>query len=298
MSCPRCGRPVAVARASCLYCGAPLAAGAVEEAARAREALVAGLPAAPPAPAEERALVVVALDGVDPTALARALAVPAYDAAQWARRGGYHLYRASRAAEAAAAAGGLRAQGLVVHLLDEAAVRAAAEPVALTGGRFADGVLEARTAAGTVVLRGGEIALVVKGPIAREHPASDARLRLAPTATLEPGYRFHLHPRSAPRPLEIDPFDFDFPPDRAGESSLLAVGEWVAALAAGAPVDDGFRRMAPAMAPAAPAAGSRASRAEEALRRGGGRKDAALDNLAQFRFYSAWRGAVERAARR
>ena len=59
------------------------------------------------------------------------------------------------------------------------------------------------------------------------------------------------------------------------------------------PVDDGFRRISPALAPAAPAAGA-AARLEDALRTSAARPPAILDNLAQFRFYSAWRGAVER----
>jgi hypothetical protein len=61
-------------------------------------------------------------------------------------------------------------------------------------------------------------------------------------------------------------------------------------------VDDEFRRLPPALAPAAPSGGAlgmvetlRAPRASDA--------PLVLDNLAQFRFYSAWRGLVERQRR-
>jgi hypothetical protein len=75
----------------------------------------------------------------------------------------------------------------------------------------------------------------------------------------------------------------------------MEIAGWMAALGTTVPVDDGFRRLAPALAPAAPDAGA-AARLQDALR-GADRTAAILDNLAQFRFYSAWRGAVERSVR-
>jgi hypothetical protein len=70
-------------------------------------------------------------------------------------------------------------------------------------------------------------------------------------------------------------------------------------LLAGSLADDGFRRLPPALAPTTeePDAGL-AGAARPRPRRG---RDALapviLDNLAQFRFYSAWRGAIERRRR-
>jgi hypothetical protein len=129
----------------------------------------------------------------------------------------------------------------------------------------------------------------VKGPIAREYQSGASRKAIR-SATLEPGYRFHLHRRSEPRPLELDPFGFDFEDQGdAGSSSLLRLTEWTRALAA--PADDGFRRLPPALAPADK------ERVNAALRRGRAEDRAVvLDNLAQFRAYSAWRGVLARRA--
>lgn len=295
MTCPRCGRPVAMARRQCLYCGAELAPGATRDPrAEARPEPPAGPPAIPGSALPERVLVVVDLDGVDAERLAAAIGVSPYEARQMARRGGYHLQRAAAPADAAAYRERLAVEGILAFTVDESSVRAAAEPEPALGGGLESGVLKLRTAAGPVDAAGGEILLVVKGPITRELPPLESR-KWSRTATLEPGFRFHLHRRHPLRPLEIDPASFDFGAPRSGEGSLPEIAGWVAALGAEVPVDDGFRRLAPALGPAAPAAGP-AARLEDALR-GSTRAAAILDNVAQFRFYSAWRGAVERLAR-
>jgi hypothetical protein len=242
----------------------------------------------------ERVLVVVALDGVEAARLPAAFGISPFEAGQWARRGGYHLHRAVAAADAAAERERLAVQGIAAFTFDEAGVRAAAEPEPALGGRFDGRALRLRTSGGPVDIAGADLLLIVKGPITREHPAKE-RLRFARTATLDPGFRFHLHRRDEPRPVEIDPAAFDFGADRARESSLLEIAGWITALAAAAPVDDAFRRVTPALAPAAPAAG--AVRPEDALRTSVTPAPAILDNVAQFRFYSAWRGAVERQVR-
>ena len=296
LDCPRCRRPVAVGRRQCLYCGADVSARAPAAKDKGPQPpRTAMAPSAIPGSAlPERVLVVVALEGVDAARLSAAFGISRYEAGQWARRGGYHLHRAAADAEAAAARERLAAQGIAAFTFDEAAVRAAAEPEPALGGRFDGQALRVRTPAGPVDIAGADLLLVVKGPITREHPPMDS-LRWARTATLEPGFRFHLHRRDAPRPVEIDPAAFDFG-HRARESSLLEIAGWITALAAAAPVDDGFRRSAPALALAAPAAGA-AARPEDALRTSAAPPLAILDNVAQFRFYSAWRGAVERQAR-
>jgi hypothetical protein len=287
--CPRCRRPVAAARRQCLYCGAELEASAGDGRPPA---------AASPAPVvipgsalPERVLVVVSLDGVEAKGLAAGLSLSPYEAAQWARRGGFHLHRAAPPAEADAERARLAGHGIPAFTIDERAVRAAAEPEPALGGGLEGQVLRVRTPAGATEVAAADLLLVVKGAIVREHAPSE-RLRFARTSSLEPGFRFHLHRHGQARPLEIDPAAFDFGAHRARESSLLEIAGWVAILASAAPVDDGFRRSTPALAPAAAAGGP-----VDALRSSGGRPPEILDNLAQFRFYSAWRGAVERQAR-
>jgi len=252
------------------------------------------MPAVPAAVASDRVLVVVGLDGTDPARLASGLGVSVYEAQQGARRGGYHLHRATARGEAALERQRLESAGIPVFTFEEADVRAAAEPEPALAGRFEGGVLKLRTPGGSAETAGSDILIVVKGPITRELPPMESR-KWARTATLEPGFRFHIHRHAAPRPIEIDPAAFDFGAHRAAESSLLEIAGWMAALAADVAVDDGFRRISPALSPAAPPSGPGA-RLEDALRTAP-RVNAILDNVAQFRFYSAWRGAVERKVR-
>jgi hypothetical protein len=129
---------------------------------------------------------------------------------------------------------------------------------------------------------------------------ASTRRRRRPGASgprLDQGYRFHLHRREDPRPLELDPAAFDFGLPSLTESSLLLLASWVEKAAEGVPVDEAFRREAPALGPAAPeTSGIAAALHGPADTR---KEDAAqvLDNLEQFRFYSAWRGCAARRAR-
>jgi hypothetical protein len=289
LTCPRCGRPVAVARQQCLYCGAEVAPRGTPDGTPAASSSV------PPEARPDRALVIVGLDGVDDARLVVALGLSSYEAAQWARRGGFQLHRAMAPGEAEVERERIAAHGVPAFTCAEAAVRAAAEPEPVLGGAFDGAALRLRAPRATLVLSAADLLLVVKGAITREHPVKED-LRFARTATLEPGFRFHLHRRAHGRPVEIDPAAFDFGAARAAESSLLEISEWIAALARSVPVDDGFRRITPALAPVIPVPGA-GSRPEDALRTSPTAPPAILDNLAQFRFYSAWRGAVERAAR-
>jgi hypothetical protein len=306
-SCPSCGRPVAMARPLCLYCGKPLPAAVIQEAARQAEAAASAAataaaaiaPASPAGPA--RSLVVVDYEGLDGAKVAAALGVPVFEIAQRIRRGGWQLQRIAPAEDAAREAERLGQAGLRAVVLAEAGVRAAARPVLVSGGFWDSQGLTLRTESGPLRAATGGVLLVVRGPITREYPPAypaGSGLKRLRTATLEPGYRFHLHREDEPRPLEMDPASFDFGVESLTESSLLLLSAWVEKLAAGAPVDDRFRREPPALAPAAPetsgiamalgTAGRPARKGDEPM---------ALDNLEQFRFYSAWRAAVVRHAR-
>src|SRR5688572_25720885 len=116
--CPQCGRPVAMARPRCVYCGTDLPAAEVEAATAAREALT---PAA--APEVARALIIVDLRAAPPDRVARALGVSTYEAAQRSRRGGHHLHRIVPLSESAHHAETVTAGGLGVLVVPEADVR-------------------------------------------------------------------------------------------------------------------------------------------------------------------------------
>jgi hypothetical protein len=60
-------------------------------------------------------------------------------------------------------------------------------------------------------------------------------------------------------------------------------------------VDEGFRFLTPALGPAQPPRPGPAL-ALDPTRSGKGARPVRFDNVAQFRFYSGWRAAVERAA--
>jgi hypothetical protein len=300
-NCPSCHRPVAVARATCLYCGGPLPAASGAE----------GLPAAPRGPrppAEpaidgtsgagrtERSVLVLDLDGVRPDALARALDLAPYDAGLLARRGGFHLHRVLEPTAAGAEAERLAALGLGVVLVPEAEARV--RPLRALGGGRSEGALSLRTEEGPVDLHRGDVLLVVRGPITRAYQTS-ARRRRVDTAQPDEGYRVHLHRRREPRPAEIDAATFEFGGVSPG-SARLELDAWTEEVAGRAPRDEGFRRLPPALGPAEPepkgvlAAASSLGLASRGRR---SRRDEApvlLDNLEQFRFYSGWRAAVER----
>lgn len=282
-ACPRCARPLAVAGPHCLYCGT--------------EVRQAAAPAATPVPdPPERTLVVVDVRAAPAEALAAALGLSRFEAARRAERDGYHLHRIAAPGAAEEEARRLEAAGLGAWLVPEAEARDAARPRPVRGGGWEEGTLTLEVDPNTLRIAGPELLLIVRGPIVREYQSVPKRQRVR-AATLEGGHRVHLHLVEGGPPLEVDPGDFAF---RGGAGSfgpsLIAVFGWVESLRAHAPLDDGFRRLLPALAPEASSKG--ALGVVEALRPSR-RKGAALvlDNLAQFRFYSAWRAIVERRRR-
>jgi len=278
-----------MARPRCLYCGA-----ALPETLRPAETREPQ-PATPQG--EDRTLVVLDLDGADPGRVADVLGLAPFDAAQRVRRGGLDLWRSVPESDAEGTMARLAAAGIRATALPESDVRRGTRPIVATGGRLEGGSFLARHEGGLLRLEDACVLLVVQGTIAREYTAV-AGARRAGTATLEPGCRIHVHFREPSVPLEMDPGNFDFGDSLLGRSSLLTLLEWLASAAPRAPVDNEFRRQAPALAPEEPDASGPAAAARLLSRPvPRGRKGAApaiLDNGAQFRFYSAWRGAAER----
>jgi len=280
--CLRCGRPLAASLRRCVYCGADAPPTTAEAP-----------PEVPPEPS--RLLVLAQTRDADPEALARALGLAAADAAHRVRRGGWQLLRIAEPAAAREQVARLGEAGVIAVLVPEAEVRLAARPAVALGGEWTGRELSLRTTEGSMRVEPSHLVLVVQGPIAREYQTSQ-ELKRARTATLESGYRFHLHRKGDARPVELDPGAFDFGSRASGASSLLQLSAWVQELTRGGPVDDAFRRLPPELgmaesAVAGPLAAADALGARAAVR---GEAALVLDNLRQFRFYSAWRAAVER----
>jgi hypothetical protein len=268
-----------------VYCGAEAPAGAAEAPAEAA-----------PEPGQ-RLLVVLRIGDADPEAASRALGLAAADVAHRARRGGWQLLRIAEPQAAGEQAARLREAGLVAALVPEAEVRASARPVVALGGEWTGRELALRTAEGPARVVAPDLLLAVQGPITREYQTSQ-EVKRTRTATLEPGYRFHIHRTAEARPLELDPGAFDFGAGGKGRSSLLQLTGWARELTRGVTVDDAFRRLPPELGVAEAAAGPLAA-ADALGARVAGRAEAplVLDNLRQFRFYSAWRAALERRER-
>ena len=251
-SCPSCRRPVAVARASCLYCGAPLAA---EDVAAALSAAQQVLAQADPPPARRGR---AGAGPRDPRPRRRQprdtspapSACPRYEAGLLARRGGLHLLRVldagrgggrGRPARQPRRDGARRAGGGGARA---AAARAGGPP----HGR---GALAAHG-------RGGPARAARARPAPRRQRADRARapdeLRAA-QGRLDAPRRGPARPpapdRAARGPSRSTPTT-SRPGFSASGSARLEIDAWIAALEPHVPRDDGFRRLPPALAPAEP----------------------------------------------
>jgi hypothetical protein len=236
-------------------------------------------------------LLVLEIEGTTPDALARALGCSSFEADQRVRRGGPDLHRILPEPQARAEAARLRAGGIGVLEIAEEEVRGTA-PVLAAGGGLEPEALALVTDDGRLRLASGDVILIVRGTIAREYPVS-AEVRRVRLSSLEPGYRVHLHRRATGRPVEIDPADFEFASGPAVGGAQLQIASWLDRLFPGVSRDESFRLVIPALAPAPPPAGGPGATAA-ALARPGRERRAVLDNVAQFRFHSAWRAAAFR----
>jgi hypothetical protein len=289
---------VALARETCLYCGAALPADLVPAPPSPDGPRPASAGAAlpePTSPPRDRALLVIDLDGAPPALLTRALGFSTYEAAMLARRGGFHLHAILGEPAATNERLQLEGAGLRVDALPEAAARV--RPVCAVGGERLGERLRLRTEDSEILLGREDLLLVVSGPIARQYQAV-YRPRRQVLATLEEGYRVHLHRRAALPPLEIDAANFEFGFAVTG-SARLELEAWLEAAAKGVPRDDGFRRLPPAFGVAEPEAKGALAAAGRLAGTVGAAEDhrgerLVLDNADQFRFYSGWRAAIER----
>lgn len=289
-ACPSCQRPVALARPQCLYCGAALDPEIVPAPAAVTDS-------APPAPREERALVVMDAAGTDASVVATALGLSLLEAGQRVPRG-WLLHRITSPAEAAAETSRLREMGLRAQTLAEAEIQSALQPRIAEGGRRSGDRVELRIEGALTHVGPADVLVIVTGAIHRERQSLVPPRRGHRTKSLLPGHRFHVHLRSDASPIEIDPEAFTFDePRHPPTSSWLSLRDWLSVLAAPGAIDDGFRFVPPALGVAEPPAPADLARAlVESPSRPDPRRPATLDNLAQFRFYSGWRAAALRAA--
>ena len=306
MQCPACARPIAMARANCVYCGAALSAEALEEAARAAqrilqtkslanlEAVAKGSPRDP----RSRRYVVIDTSAVEVEMIAEACGVSSWEARQWQTASRYRLIKVSAEPADGPLESGLRAKGLRVLIVpDEAVARSRdpipiesidplAEPPQCTVREDPEAPPSRRT------LREPDLALIVTASIRRERVKDETSRRTPVDTRLEDAWLVHLHLRGEARPWEIDPLKTAY--EGAGPASAyMRTLELVRRLSAFAPHDDAFKNVVPALSPGADPLSSLESFASANKKKTKEPKVVVLDNVAQFREYSAWRGAIE-----
>ena len=306
MNCPACARPVAMARPTCVYCGAALPKETLEEASFAAQRVLksktlldlenAARGADPVRPAR-RYLVVDTTSASAPT-LADACSISVWEARQWQAAARYRLLRISDEPQDGLLESELRKKGVPPLVIPEDVVARARRPMTvetldLAATPLRGHLVEDPDAA--VVPRDlleHEIFLIVSAPIKREKVREAVTSRLRPDRRLDDGYLVHLHLKNESRPWEIDPRRTGYQGPGPASAHMCTL-ELVRRLAATISHDEGFKNMVPALSPGVDPltdlSGMRDSRPK-----GTEPKTVILDNVAQFREYSAWRAAVER----
>lgn len=304
--CPACSRPIATARETCLYCGAVLSAEAralaVENADRIlRSDTLPALSAIAQTTqnAASRTYIVLDVAGASEATLSSAFSISRWEARQWGAGPRYRLVRVSADAEADPA---FAAPDLTLHVLPGEAIQRARTPVRI---HAVDDLAEPLVLStrpdpeGPVVRRElirGALSLIVYAPVRREKAPEVANARKPARTRLEDGLLVHLHMEGEPQPLEIDArrtaFEGEGPP-----SAFLRSMALIRRLSETVPLDDSFRLVVPALAPAPDSDDE-----VEGLRKATNRstrepRRPTYDNAAQFRDYSAWRGALARHLR-
>lgn len=295
-----------MARPTCVYCGAALPKGTVEEASLAAqrvlesktlvglETAAKGADLARPA----RRYLVIDTTSASAEAIALACSISAWEARQWQAASRYRLLRISDEPQDGPLESELREQGVPPLVIPEDVVARARRPMTvetldLSATPLRGHLVEDPEAA--VVPRDlleHEIVLIVSASIKRERVREPVASRLGTDRRLDDGFLVHLHLKGESRPWEIDPRRTGYQGPGPASAHMRTL-ELVRRLAATISHDEGFKNMVPALSPGVDPLtdlpGMKDSRSA-----GKEPKTVILDNVAQFREYSAWRAAVER----
>jgi len=295
-----------MARGTCVYCGAPLPEDVREAAASAAHRVLqsptlAGLESAAMGHDHERQkrYLVIETTAQPAEVLAEACGMSVWDARQWQAASRYRLLRVMLEPQVGEPLAALRAKGLqpfVVHGDVVAQARSpipvesidnSALPLHCTVREEPEGVVSRKE------LSEPEIALIISAPIKRERQ-KEQRSRPRQDTRLDEAWLVHVHLRHETRPWEIDPRRTAFEGPGLASAHMRTL-ELVRRLSVAAPFDEAFKNIVPALSPGADPsnelAGLQGSRTKP---RDKEQKTIVLDNVTQFREYSAWRGALER----
>jgi hypothetical protein len=136
-----------------------------------------------------------------------------------------------------------------------------------------------------------DVALIVSASIRREKVKEAGSLKKTPDVRLEDAVLIHLHLRGETRPLELDPRRAVFEGQGLASAHMRTL-DFVRRLAATVPHDEGFRNVVPALAPGVDPLSELSGLTTPPKTSAKEAKLIVLDNVAQFREYSAWRGAL------
>jgi hypothetical protein len=308
MLCPACARPVAMARANCMYCGAALSAELQEAAAASAKKVlqtrnIASLEAiarnaGTSEPAAKRYVVIDT--GASPAeAIAAGCGVSLWEARQWQTASRYRLLRISTEPADGPLETGLRDKGLRVLSVPETTVVRSRNPIPVESIDPSVSPAPCTVRDNTegppskTVLAEPDLALIISATIRREKK-NEKPARGAPSeARLEDGWLVHFHFRGGTRPWDIDPRKTTY--EGVGlASAFMRTLELVRRLSSFIPHDEAFRTVVPALSQSSDSLTDFKSFASpDQARKGKDPKVIIFDNVAQFREYSAWRGAVQ-----
>jgi len=295
-----------MARGTCVYCGAPLPEEVREAAASAAQralqsTTLAGLESAAMGHDHERQkrYIVVETTAQPAEVLAEACAMSVWDARQWQAASRFRLLRVMPEAQLSEPLSDLRAKGLNPLVVSGDAVARARSPIPIESIDISALPLqctlreEPEGAVSRKELPEPEIALIISAPIKRERQ-KELRSRIRQDTRLEEAWLVHVHFRNESRPWEIDPRRTAYEGPGLASAHMRTL-ELVRRLSTVAPFDEAFKNIVPALSPGAVPSNELAG-----LQGGGAKardkepKTVVLDNVTQFREYSAWRGALER----
>ncbi|MBK5256911.1 MAG: hypothetical protein JJE39_12835 [Vicinamibacteria bacterium] len=259
------------------------------------EAVAPRLAQGPPA----RSYLVVDTSNVLPETLALACSISVWEARQWQAASRYRLFKVITESTDEPPESVFQENGLTLFALPEQAVvpgrspiliesiDLSARPIQCTLRRDAEAPPERRE------LTDHDVALIVSAPIKRERVKDQTSLRVPADTRREEAFLVHIHLRGEVRPWEIDPLRTAYEGAQFA-SAHMSTRELVRRLSAKAPHDQAFRNIVPVLSPGADPSSDFAGLSPSAKKARKAPKIVVFDNVAQFREYSAWRGATER----
>ncbi len=307
MNCPACARPVALARPTCMYCGAALSEDARQEAASAAKRVLdsrsfVGLGTAATGPGSasaNRRYIVVDVSIENPAeTIARACGVSLWEARQWQAASRYRLFRITDEPPGGATEAAIRSNGLRCFVIPEDAVARSRSPILLKSILVStDSVLctlrqDERAPPVRKSFGRDDVALIVSGAIRRERVRERGSRKGPVDIRLEETWLVHFHLNRDERPWEIDPRYTAFEGDGLASAHMRTL-DLVRSLSPTAPLDEAFKNVVPALSPAVDPSDEMPALQRDPKASKKEPKVVVLDNAAQFKEYSAWRGRVE-----